>query len=234
MPCYVISARPACCLLTIFLSFGVTLGAFVATARRASAQGCIVARSNGEMGGPDSEGGYLTPGQFEFGIGYRHQYSFVHFVGPTEQRYRQQLGNQVENKINLENFFVTYQVSSRFSISADVLLLTASRHTNKSPIIYTSSGIGEGIKPAVLQWQLHHDDKRPGRAAKWRSKSHYVNAVQRCDRSIPARSGSCSSVHKGEGPGGVVWASYGRRSGAESVAGWRQSGISPAGLRHLA
>jgi len=110
---------------------------------QAYGQGCIVARSNGEQGGPESEGGYLAKGDWEFGIGYRHQFSYIHFVGPTEQTYRVQNGNQVENKINLENFNATYQISARFSVTADIPLLTASRHTNNSPIIYTSAGIGD-------------------------------------------------------------------------------------------
>jgi hypothetical protein len=49
----------------------------------------------------------------------------------------------VENKINLENFSATYQITSRFSVTADIPLLTASRHSNNSPIIYTSAGIGD-------------------------------------------------------------------------------------------
>lgn len=106
-------------------------------------QGCIIARSNGEQGGPETEGGYLAPGDFEFGISYRHQFSYVHFVGPTEQTYRMQQGTQVENKVNLENFAVTYQISRRFSVTADIPLLTASRHTNNSSIVYTSAGIGD-------------------------------------------------------------------------------------------
>jgi len=106
-------------------------------------QGCIVARSNGEVGGPESEGGYLQPGDFDFDIGYRHQFSFIHFVGPTEQSYRVADGTEVENKINLENLAVTYQLTPRFSIIADIPVLTASRHTNDSPVIYTSSGIGD-------------------------------------------------------------------------------------------
>ncbi len=110
----------------------------------ASGQGCIVARSNGEQGGPESEGGYLAAGDWEFGIGYRHQFSYIHFVGDVIQSYRQQAGTEVENKINLENFNATYQISSRFSVTADIPLLTASRHTNNSPIIYTSAGIGDG------------------------------------------------------------------------------------------
>jgi hypothetical protein len=106
-------------------------------------QGCIVSRSNGEQGGPESEGGYLEPGDWNFGLGFRHQFSYIHFVGPTEQTYRTQLGTQVENKINLENFEATYQISRRFSVTADIPLLTASRHQNSSPIIYTSAGIGD-------------------------------------------------------------------------------------------
>jgi hypothetical protein len=110
---------------------------------QAFGQGCIVARSNGVQGGPQSSGSYLAPGDWEFGIGYRHQFSYIHFVGSTEQTYRVQGGTQVENKINLENFSGTYQISSRFSVTADIPLLTASRHTNNSPIIYTSAGIGD-------------------------------------------------------------------------------------------
>lgn len=114
-------------------------------------QGCVVARSNGEQGGPDSEGGYLTSGDWQFGIGYRHQFSYVHFVGPIEQTYRVQQGTQVENKINLENFNATYQISSRFSVTADIPLLTASRHSNNSSIIYTSAGIGD-VSLLVQGW----------------------------------------------------------------------------------
>jgi hypothetical protein len=124
----------------VLFSLGVSL---LCVPPQALGQGCIVARSNGEQGGPESEGGYLKKGDWEFGIGYRHQFSYIHFVGPTEQTYRTQLGTQVENKINLENLSATYQFSNRFSITADVPLLTASRHTNNSPIIYTSAGIGD-------------------------------------------------------------------------------------------
>ena len=115
----------------------------VVFAPHALGQGCIVARSNGVQGGPESEGGYLASGDWNFGIDYRHQFSYVHFVGSTEQTYRVQGGTQVENKINLENLSATYQISSRFSVEADIPVLTASRHTNNSPIVYTSSGIGD-------------------------------------------------------------------------------------------
>jgi hypothetical protein len=69
--------------------------------------------------------------------------SYIHFVGPTEQSYRVANGTPVENKINLQNFTATYQMTSRFSVQADIPVLLASRHTDNSPVIYTSQGIGD-------------------------------------------------------------------------------------------
>jgi hypothetical protein len=115
----------------------------VGAAQPVFGQGCIIARSNGEVGGPQSDGGYLAPGDFIFGDGYRHQFSYKHFVGPVEQTYRVEAGTQVENKINLQNFFATYQLTTRFSVTADIPLLSASRHSNNSAIVYTTSGIGD-------------------------------------------------------------------------------------------
>lgn len=106
-------------------------------------QGCIIARSNGEAGGPNSEGGYLTPGEFSLNIGFRHQFSFRHFVGSDEQKQRIALGTQVENKINLENLSVTYQATRRFSFSVDMPVLTASRRSNNSPYTTLAQGVGD-------------------------------------------------------------------------------------------
>ena len=138
----------------------LTVVSLLATAP-AYGQGCIVARSNGEQGGPESEGGYLAPGECNFDIGYRHQFSYIHFVGPVEQTYRTQLGTQVENKINLENLTATYQFSPRFSLTADVPLLTASRHSNNSSIIYTSSGIGD-ISFVASGWLFNPNRSKRG------------------------------------------------------------------------
>jgi hypothetical protein len=124
-------------------ALAVTALAGLSAVQPAFGQGCIISRSNGEVGGPESEGGYLQPGEFNLGIGYRHQFSFRHFVGPQEQTYRIQQGTQVMNKLNLQNYGLTYQLTSRFSVTADVPLLLASRHTHNSPITYTTSGIGD-------------------------------------------------------------------------------------------
>jgi hypothetical protein len=117
-------------------------------APKAHAQGCVVARSNGETGGPESEGGYLKPGEFEVSVGYRHQFSFEHYVGDSVERNaaglsRTQLGTQVENKINLENLSLVYQLTSRFSVTANVPVMSASRHTNDTSTFQLSHGIGD-------------------------------------------------------------------------------------------
>jgi hypothetical protein len=106
-------------------------------------QGCVVARSTGEVGGPQSQGGYLAKGEFNFEIGYRHQFSFRHFVGDVEQTQRAALGNQVMNKINLQTLAVTYQATPRFSFTADVPILSASRHTQNSAQFYETHGLGD-------------------------------------------------------------------------------------------
>jgi len=125
------------------LALVVTAIAGLSAVQPVFGQGCIISRSNGEVGGPQSEGGYMQAGDFQLGIGYRHQFSFRHFVGPVEQTYRIQQGTQVMNKLNLQNYSLTYQVTSRYSVTADIPVLLASRHTHNSPITYTTSGIGD-------------------------------------------------------------------------------------------
>src|SRR5580704_16746558 len=124
------------------------ISAVAAYAPPALAQGCVVARSNGETGGPESEGGYLKPCEFEVNFGYRHQFSFEHYVGSSVEvnskgLTRTQLGTQVENKINLENVSLTYQLTPRFSLTADVPILTASRHSNNTDTFQLADGIGD-------------------------------------------------------------------------------------------
>jgi hypothetical protein len=117
--------------------------AMAVSAPMAHAQGCVVSRSNGETGGPESEGGYLMAGDMDFSVGYRHQFSFRHFIGPTEQTQRIAQGTEVENKINLENVSLTYQLTSRFSVTANMPILAASRHSNNTSTFQLADGIGD-------------------------------------------------------------------------------------------
>ncbi|HLH15746.1 MAG TPA: hypothetical protein VKX45_00925 [Bryobacteraceae bacterium] len=109
----------------------------------AHGQGCIVARSSTMDMSPESQGGYLDPGDWEFSIGYRHQFSYKHFVGDVEQTYRVQQGTEVMNKINLEDFNLTRQITPRFSVTVTLPMLFASRRSNNSYYTQTSSGIGD-------------------------------------------------------------------------------------------
>jgi hypothetical protein len=95
--------------------------------RKTAAQGCVVAHSVGEIGGPDSEGGYLAAGHWQLTVDYRHLYSFRHFVGSVEQVYRTQGHSNVRNRVNLVDFGVTYQITPRFSVEGTVPLEWASR-----------------------------------------------------------------------------------------------------------
>src|SRR2546422_4974452 len=109
--------------------------AVLLSARPAWAQGCIVARSPshqlmGPATGPESPSGLFDSGEGSLTVGYRHQFSFRHFVGSTEQTYRMQQGTQVMNKINLQDYNLTYQATPRWSFSIDVPVLFASRRSN--------------------------------------------------------------------------------------------------------
>jgi Putative MetA-pathway of phenol degradation len=104
----------------------VVLGVAVGT-QRIDAQGCVVAHSVGEVGGPDSDGGYLAPGHWQFTLDYRHLYSFRHYVGSVAQVYRQQGNSEVRNRINLLDGSLTYQITPRFSVEGTVPVEFASR-----------------------------------------------------------------------------------------------------------
>jgi hypothetical protein len=97
------------------------------SAGKLAAQGCVVAHSVGEVGGPDSDGGYLIPKHWQFTLDYRHLYSFRHFVGSVAQEYRQQGNFEVRNRINLIDGAVTYQVTPRYSVIGVVPVEFASR-----------------------------------------------------------------------------------------------------------
>src|SRR5437588_11672298 len=96
--------------VTVLLTMSLVL-----SAGAAYGQGCIIARSSTAAGGPE-RGGYLDAGDWDVTVGYRHQFSYKHFIGDVEQVNRVQQGNQVMNKVNLTSALLTYQATSRFSV----------------------------------------------------------------------------------------------------------------------
>jgi hypothetical protein len=174
-------------------------------------QGCILARSSSVAGGPETEGGYLAPGEFQFGIGYRHQYSFRHFVGDVEQTYRMQQGTQIENKVNLLNFNLSYQLTPRFSVAVDAPLLLASRRGNNSPFTTTAQGIGDTIVTAQ-GWIWNPTENTRGNVAFSlgamfpSGKSNVMNRVDRFDGKGPQDVLVDYSIQPGTGGYGIVFA----------------------------
>ncbi|MEO6965349.1 MAG: hypothetical protein ABI076_05560 [Acidobacteriaceae bacterium] len=137
------------------------------TPQLARAQGCIIAHSVGGVGGPLSQGGYLQKGHLELSLGYRHQYSFRHFVGDTEQVYRTQGHTEVRNRINLIDAELTYQITPRWSAVLNVPLEYASRRYNIPAYSlgntvsitgdYGLSGMGDiGLLGQVWIWSPEH------------------------------------------------------------------------------
>ena len=110
--------------------------------QKLGAQGCVVAHSVGGVGGPDSDGGYLSPGHWQFTLDYRHLYSFRHFVGSVEQVYRLQGHSEVRNRINLIDAGLTYQITPRFSVEGNIPMQWASRN------YYIAAGSLGGGSPA--------------------------------------------------------------------------------------
>jgi hypothetical protein len=174
-------------------------------------QGCILARSSSVNGGPETQGGYLAPGEFDFSIGYRHQFSFRHFVGDVEQTYRIQQGTQVENKINLLNFNLDYQISRRFSVQVDAPLLFASRRSNNSPYTTTSQGIGDTIISAQ-GWVWNPAENKKGNVAFSlgamfpTGNDHVMNRVDKFDGKGPTDVLVDYSIQPGSGGYGILFA----------------------------
>jgi hypothetical protein len=126
----------------------------IASAPSAHAQGCIIAHSAEQVVGPETQGGYLAPKHWQLTIDGRHQFSFRHFVGPVEQEYRLELGNEVENKINLFDFSLTYQATERWSFTFTTPVEFATRRSNNSPYTMSAQGLGDTpITTEVWLWK---------------------------------------------------------------------------------
>ena len=166
-------------------------------------------------GGPESAGGYLNPGESQFTTGLRHQFSFKHFVGDVEQKQRVQLGTQIENKINLMNFNLNYQISRRFSMQVDAPLLLASRRGNNSPYTNTTQGVGDVIVTAQ-GWLFDTRENTKGNVAftlgaQFASgKDDIMNTVDKLDGKGPVKVLADYSIQPGSGGYGVVfgWQSF--------------------------
>jgi peroxiredoxin len=110
----------------------------------------VISRSGLESNGAEG-GGYLQPGDWTTTLGVRHVYSHVHFSGPTENFSRAQLGTEVQSKTNLDDLMVTYQLTSRVSLTGTLPFVYASRRLQSQYATLHTSGIGD-ISLGAQSW----------------------------------------------------------------------------------
>ena len=105
-------------------------------------------------GAAPTDDGYLAPGDWQIAIGYRWQKSDRAFIGTEEQVERRRLGIISINRIHLFDVGVSYGVTRRFSISASLPFMYATRtrpgnvdqlagFPNAPDQVYRSVGFGD-------------------------------------------------------------------------------------------
>jgi hypothetical protein len=125
------------------------------------------------------------------------------------------LGTQVENKLNLENLSITYQISDRYSVTADLPVMSASRHTNNSPIFYTTHGIGD-VAFMANGWIWNPKENTKGNIQLGvgilmpSGKSNVSNVVDALNGQGPQTKYVDYSIQPGQGGWGIPfqWAAY--------------------------
>lgn len=122
---------------------------FTGIARVGLAQGCVAAHSSQPViSGLDSidqpHSANLIHG-LTFTFGFRTYSSFRHFVGTVEQVQRETGHSEVENHVDLYDLGISYQLTPRWSLIADIPAMTASRHKQGADPFntYRSAGIGD-------------------------------------------------------------------------------------------
>jgi hypothetical protein len=203
--------------LTLCFLLGAAL---ILSAPRTWAQGCIVARSTqqvinplsgtSEQGvlRPENQGGYLAPHQWELTLGYRHQFSERHFVGPTEQIRREQEHSRVMNKINLPSLQLTYQMTPRWSFSAGLPILFATRRGESSPSTFSAQGFGDTVVTAQT-WIWSPEKPHSGNVSVGfgilfpTGRSNIQNTLEQADGTEQTRPVDYS-IQPGQGGWGIV------------------------------
>lgn len=66
-------------------------------------------------------------GEWEFGMGYRWQKSDRHFRGPHEEPNRQAQGSEVINRIHVMDFFASYTLTDRTTLTVSIPFTTSNR-----------------------------------------------------------------------------------------------------------
>ena len=128
---------------------------------------------SGAAGGSAAIGddGYIAPGGWQIGVGYRWQHSHRPFVGTDVQEERIRLGTVSQNRIHLFSVDVTYGITHRFSVSVNVPFMIATRTRpgifdrlmgipNAPDQVYKSVGFGD-ISISGRMWVLRPPPEKP-------------------------------------------------------------------------
>jgi hypothetical protein len=137
-------------------TFSIILIAFIGSSMmKASAQGCVAIRANGNtcsMSHGDASKG------LEFNFNTRYFKSYKHFVGTIEQKQRVEQQTQVINKSFAFDLTLTKHLNARWSISADMPVLSYIRsslyeHSNNGRHSTHSFGLGD-IRVTAYRWMF--------------------------------------------------------------------------------
>ena len=86
----------------------------------------------------------IKPEPWSIGIGYRYQPSSRHFIGTVEQKQRETAHTQIQNIYHLFDISLERQLTSRFSATASLPVLSAYRDQLYVPVgQFRVSGIGD-------------------------------------------------------------------------------------------
>jgi hypothetical protein len=115
--------------------------------RQAYAQGCVAAHS------PQPVISGLEPNNqpravgllhgLSVTVGFRTYSSYKHYIGTVYQAQRAAMHNEVQNHVDLYDLSLSYQVTPRWNIIADIPAMTATRHQQGNVNTYRSGGIGD-------------------------------------------------------------------------------------------
>ena len=121
-----------------------------ATTQTGLAQGCVAAHSSQPViSGLSSTERPSSSTNFLHGLtittGFRTYSSFRHYVGTVYQLQRETAHNEVQNHADLYDLGLSYQLSPRWSLIADIPAMTATRHTQGANPrnTFRSGGIGD-------------------------------------------------------------------------------------------
>jgi hypothetical protein len=114
---------------------------------KALAQGCVAAHSSQPIISgldPTSQprASSLLHG-LTVTVGFRTYSSYKHYIGTVYQAQRAAMHNEVQNHVDLYDLSLSYQVTPRWSILADIPAMTATRHQQGNINTYRSGGIGD-------------------------------------------------------------------------------------------